>query len=131
MNWLNTTDAYLYAWKAMAPQETFIKNCRYGITQVVCPKATVSVTLLGFCYTLFADNTSAYVVNQAGFLSAFSFEVDIMHDDYSPVVSSLAAGIRLSENTPELLLMFECLQFIYSICNDSCKGIAAFYCRII
>ena len=107
MNWLNTTDAYTYALKAMAPLDSFITNCRFGFAPVVCPKATVSETFLGYCYTLFADTTPAYVVNKAGSVSAFSFEVDIMQNDYSSQVGSYAAGIGVSDNAPELLLKLE------------------------
>ena len=78
----------------MAPATSFISNCRYGNSQE-CPNTTVSVTFLGYCFTFFAVSTPAYVVNKAGFVSAFTFEVDIMQDDYSKFTSSKGAGIRV------------------------------------
>lgn len=81
----------------MPPANTFITNCRLGSSDI-CPEATISLSLLGFCYTLFADGTPKYVVNTTGMYGAFSFEVDIMQDDYSPKSNSQGAGIMVNES---------------------------------
>ena len=81
----------------MNQPDSFIKNCQFGLVADVCPKTTISVTPLGFCLTMFSEGTPAYVVNNAGIMGAFSFEVDIMQDDYSSEALNHGAGISVNK----------------------------------